>query len=59
MHETGDELTAPAAPVPPANPSLVPRLTAGQVSLLGHHREVRTTAARQVLFREGDLPSMR
>ena len=53
MHETGDELTAPA-PVPPADPSLAPRLTAGQVSLLGRYGEVRTTAAGQVLFREGD-----
>ncbi len=54
MDETGDELTARAAPGPRVDPSLAPCLTAGQLALLGRYGEVRTTAAGQVLFREGD-----
>ena len=54
MDETGDDLTAKAAPSPPIDLLLAPRLTAEQLALLRRHGEVRPTAAGQVLFREGD-----
>ena len=54
MGESGGELTAEAAPVPPVDQLVAPRLTAAQVALLGRYGEVRPVAAGQVLFREGD-----
>jgi thioredoxin reductase (NADPH) len=54
MHETGDELTTKAAPTPPVDPLLAPRLTEGQLALLRRYGEARATVAGQVLFREGD-----
>ena len=54
MDETGDDLTAKAAPSPPIDLLLAPRLTAEQLAVLRRHGEVRPTAAGQVLFREGD-----
>ena len=54
MGESGGELTPEAAPVPPVDQFVAPRLTAAQVALLGRYGEVRPVVAGQVLFREGD-----
>jgi thioredoxin reductase (NADPH) len=54
MDQTGDELTAKAAPTLLVSPLVSSRLTEAQLVLLGRYGEVRPTAAGQVLFREGD-----